>query len=71
MAIRIRTVQNKVIALCAAKTEPEPGDLYLDDNVHHALTNKFGLDFQKEGLLKGIYNSDMDLELLMNLIEEY
>ena len=51
MAIRIRTVNNKVIAICAAKSKPEPDDIYLDDNVHHALTEKFENDFRKMGFL--------------------
>ena len=51
MAIRIRSVNGKVIALCAALSKPEEGDVYLDDSVHHALTTKFGLDFYSEGLL--------------------
>ena len=45
MAIRIRKVDGKTIALCAAKSIPKEGDLYLDDSIHHALTTKFGLDF--------------------------
>jgi len=49
MAIRIRKVNGYTIALCAAKTRPEYGDLYLDDNAHHALSTKFGLDWHEEG----------------------
>jgi len=52
MAIRIRTINNKTIALCAAETKEKPNDLYLDDTIHHALSTKFGLDFYKEGWLK-------------------
>ena len=51
MAIRIREINNFVVALCAAKTEPEDGDLYLDDSVHHALSTKFSIDFLKMGFL--------------------
>lgn len=51
MAIRIRTVAGCVVALCAAETDEQPGDVYLDDAAHHALTTKFGLDWQSEGLL--------------------
>ena len=52
MAIRIRVVDGTVVALCAAKTKAEPGDiLYLNDNVHHALSTKFGLDFHSEGIM--------------------
>jgi hypothetical protein len=51
MAIRIRTINGVTVALCAAKSEAKEGDIYLDDNAHHALTTKFGLDFYSEGLL--------------------
>ena len=51
MAIRIRKVNGVTVALYAAKTKAEKGDLYLDDNVHHALTTKFGLDWKEEGFL--------------------
>lgn len=51
MAIRIRNIDGELVALCAAKTELKAGDIYLDDNAHHALTTKFGLDFESEGLM--------------------
>jgi len=49
MAIRVRKIGEHVVALCAAKTSEEKGDLYLDDNVHHALMVKFSLDLKSEG----------------------
>lgn len=49
MAIRIRTINNKTIALCAAKSTPKDGDKYLDDASHHALTRKFEADFKRMG----------------------
>ena len=52
MAIRIRKINNITIALCAAETNPKENDLYLDDNIHHALTTKFGEDFYSEGFMK-------------------
>ena len=53
MAIRIRKLSNGlVVALCAAISDSKEDDLYLDDAMHHALTTKFGLDFQSEGLMK-------------------
>ncbi|MCK5601028.1 hypothetical protein KAR91_04105 [Candidatus Pacearchaeota archaeon] len=51
MAIRIRNINGTVIALCARKSDPKSGDIYLDDNVHHALSTKFGIDWVEEGLL--------------------
>ncbi len=52
MAIRIRQVGDELVALCAARTNAEAGDLYLDDGVHHALSSKFAVDFQEEGFIK-------------------
>ena len=53
MAIRIRWTQGDGlpvrVALCAAETKPEPGDIYLDDGIHHALYLKFDADRRKEG----------------------
>lgn len=51
MAIRIRTVEGCVVALCAAETDEQPGDIYLDDAAHHALSTKFGLDWQAMGFI--------------------
>ncbi len=44
MAIRIRWVGGRRIAVCAAETEVKPGDVYLDDADHEALTSKFCRD---------------------------
>ena len=52
MAIRIRKVNGKIIALCAAKSKPKEGDIYLDDGMHHALSIKFEHDFRSMGFLK-------------------
>jgi hypothetical protein len=49
MAIRVRKVDGITVALCAAKTREEQGDIYLDDGIHHALTTKFGVDWKSEG----------------------
>lgn len=50
MAIRIRTVNGVTVALCAAETDPEPGDVYLDDAAHYALAAKFCLDWQGQAV---------------------
>lgn len=47
MAIRLRVVDGCLVALCAARSLPKDGDIYLDDNAHHALTTKFALDFNQ------------------------
>ena len=52
MAIRIRKVDGKIVALCAAKFPYKKGDIYLNDNIHHALTEKFKMDFKEEELIK-------------------
>ncbi len=51
MAIRIREIEGKTVALCAAKTKAKERDIYLNDCVHHALTTKFGVDWVSEGRL--------------------
>lgn len=45
MAIRLRTVGTVRVALCAAETDPEPNDVYLDDADHYALAAKFSQDW--------------------------
>ena len=54
MAIRIRKIGDEIVALCAAKHKYQEGDLYLNDNIHHALTNKFHNDFKEMGFLKEV-----------------
>jgi hypothetical protein len=49
MSIRIRLVRGQWVALCAARSMPKDGDIYLDDGAHHALAEKFRADFQSEG----------------------
>ena len=46
MAIRLRTVGNVRVALCAAETDPMPGDVKLNDDDHLALAAKFSRDWQ-------------------------
>jgi hypothetical protein len=45
MAIRIRNINGYIIALCAVESDPKEGDIYLDDNIHHALSTKFSQDW--------------------------
>lgn len=51
MAIRIRKVDDEIVALCAAKTRSQKGDIYLGDGAHHALMVKFTVDLDSEGSL--------------------
>lgn len=46
MSIRLRRVGQTLVALCAAETDHAPGDLYLDDAIHHALAVKFAADWE-------------------------
>lgn len=48
MAIRLRKVQQKWIALCAVETDPQEDDIYLDDAQDHALRAKFMMDYLNE-----------------------
>jgi len=50
MAIRIRKINDKIVALCAAESKPENDDIYLDDIIDHALRLKFIEDYKSEGI---------------------
>ena len=58
MAIRIRVVNGQTIALCAARSVEKEGDIYLDDAVHNALSNKFARDYNEmfDTDLPGVYD---------------
>ena len=45
MAMRLRTVNGVRVALCAAETDAQPGDVYLDDADHYAITLKYLVEF--------------------------
>lgn len=48
MAIRVRRMDDGwLVALCAARSEEKEGDLYLDDEVHYALAQKFWRDYDE------------------------
>ena len=48
MAIRVRMMSDGwLVALCAAKSVEQEGDLYLDDGVHYALSQKFWRDYDE------------------------
>lgn len=52
MSIRLRNVPGiGLVAICAARSIPKPGDIYLDDNAHQALSIKFVLDYASMGFL--------------------
>lgn len=64
MAIRIRQAEGITVAICAAMSEEKEGDIYLDDNAHHALSTKFNLDWISEGLM----NDDLSDKRLHDFI---
>ena len=59
MAIRIRTINGRTIALCAVESDVKEGDIYLDDSIHGALATKFSEDYN-------LNISDKKLVKLMN-----
>lgn len=52
MAIRIRKINGKIVALCAAKNKYKKGDIYLNDTIDHALRIKFLKDHKEEGYVR-------------------
>jgi hypothetical protein len=48
MAIRLRRTDGVLVALCAARSVPKLGDVYLDDGQHYALAEKFWRDYADE-----------------------
>ena len=45
MSMRLRIVDGTRVALCAAKTLAEEGDIYLDDGWHYAISQKYWRDY--------------------------
>lgn len=62
MAIRIRTINGVTVAVCAAMSVEKPGDLYLDDAQHYALTLKFGQDFEYFDSFESVEYGIMEIE---------
>ena len=54
MAIRLRTVNGTRVALCAAETDEQFGDVYLDDGDHYAIAAKYAQDRRGE-VIKTVY----------------
>jgi hypothetical protein len=48
MAIRLRRVNGILVALCAAKSVAKEGDIYLDDEQHMAIAEKFWEDYGED-----------------------
>jgi hypothetical protein len=60
MVIRIRNINGVTIAICAARSVEKEGDIYLDDTIHTALSDKFAEDFNSM-YYHGIPTSNTDL----------
>lgn len=58
MSIRLRRVGETLVALCAARSVEREGDVYLDDEQHHALAEKFSEDFASEGYNTKAFDSE-------------
>ncbi len=73
MAIRLRTVGNVRVALCAVETDKMPGDIYLDDGDHYALAAKFRRDWagQKNDFPYPEEWTAMDTQKLRDAREEH
>lgn len=67
MAIRLRMVNGTAIALCAAKTETEEGDIYLDDMWHYAISQKYWRDYEE---IKIVDEKDVRLTKFLEKGEE-
>lgn len=68
MSIRIRRVKDEhgnphLLALCAARSIPQEGDIYLDDGAHHVLGKKFARDTHEMYKIELPYFDD-ELELV-------
>jgi len=72
MAIRVRKVNNTIIALCAVESDPQPDDLYLDDGIHYALAAKFMEDWKGETSTGGdpFYVQLMETQKVRDAMEE-
>lgn len=65
MAIRIRRVDGLTIAICAARSVPKEGDIYLDDGAHHALAVKFHMAHYEMGFMETcIYEGSDEVRLM-------
>lgn len=50
MSIRLRRVDGTLIAICAARSVEKEGDVYLDDEMHMALSRKYWQDYPELGV---------------------
>lgn len=66
MALRIRMVNGvATVAVCAAKSIPKEGDIYLDDDQYHVVMNKFARDFNEMYDLDLPVGTDEEVQLAL------
>lgn len=65
--MRLRKVNGKWIAVCAARTTKKTNDIYIDDEQDHAIRSKISFDNRSEGLRVPVL--DENLDKLMTLEE--
>ncbi len=59
MAMRLKKIDGDWIAVCAAKTTSEVGDVYIDDVQDHAIRAKIAHDYRSEGLDVPLVSRDL------------
>ena len=69
MSIRLRIVNGRYLALCAARSVEKLGDIYLDDNWHSALAEKFSRDWDDLFQKGGVYTTQFE-DGTVDLIEQ-
>lgn len=70
MAIRLRKIGGRIVALCAAETDPEAGDFYLGDAIHEALARKFAREHTVDWCDEQA-NALMDSQKKRDAVEEH
>ena len=65
MAMRLRTVNGELMALCAAYSEEKQGDIYIDDGWHYAISQKYWRDYDEIAI-----TDEKDVALAKKIEEE-
>lgn len=60
MAMRLREIEGRWVAVCAARTVAKAGDIYIDDNQDHAIRAKLLHDYRTEGLDMPVLDSELN-----------
>ncbi|KKK80938.1 hypothetical protein LCGC14_2818460 [marine sediment metagenome] len=65
MAMRLRTVNGELMALCAAYSEEKQGDIYIDDGWNYAISQKYWRDYDEIAI-----TDEKDVALAKKIEEE-